>query len=582
MGLPSTIFTKESNISGVEGLKATQIEYLSSVESGNTIAFQMYRTYDGDVFELASGSNYIKVQQAGTKFSLETETGNISGDVGGIVWDIVINNYDTVSHLYINNTYIGNVAKVSSTYTDMTVNGYMSWCKVYFDSTATETAILNGFQEYLPEMYYWAFDGVAVGYTRCDVSKFVTKYTLQKATEDLQSGSEVSNKLNVSLLNETRESNVQYNGVWSDDQLQSTYDPSIAFYNGTVYQQYLQDRFRVWLEYWDQTFFDPQFSGRVSNNIISRRKTTNSGATATIVAEDWVERVATTRITEGYVLENVTFVNNADTDDSILHQHLSRAKASTSNESKTIVTDGTFGPGGPFNNGYYDTCTSFVASSTTLEQSNGYVISFWLRGSATVTIPSGEIENISNSGWIRYEYKYKKNLSGQDDFSITGTFDIYNFNISSTGNNMINNSTVEYDWFKIIADEIDYVHPWCNIQESDSIWEELKSLAVASAGVYLGFDEFGRFIFQSGFVDRIPVDTVDTASTVGAKLEGNAINRLKVKGAYIIKDDKDHVVWNTSSANFVDAERLIGAGELWPNPETTGDEYIAKYKGIDS
>jgi len=91
------------------------------------------------------------------------------------------------------------------------------------------------------EEVYWSMNGHSLGRTRCNVTEYVTGMTLDRASERYDTGSQVANRLNLSLLSRV--------GEFADDQF-AAFDSTGSVYNGTSAQAYLTKRVPVIVESW--------------------------------------------------------------------------------------------------------------------------------------------------------------------------------------------------------------------------------------------------------------------------------------------------------------------------------------------
>jgi hypothetical protein len=577
MGLPESFFTEYFHASDIRKRLPGEVKYSCPIEKYSVINFNIDNGYTGELLRIESlptGNEIIITQSIGsiTLEGITSVTGINSTPILQI--DVLLN--DTIGHLYINKEYIGSCELAGNYSQNLYIVGGLHYLKIW-NSKISEDIIKRNYKYFLPEQFYWSFNGEDLGRTRCDITRHSESYDLSIQSEDIATGSSVANTGNVNLNNE----NPGYEGCFSDDQYADRFDPVFGFYNGTISDRFLQDRIGGYIESTFNNSFETQLIGRIDSSFFRRDKSISSKGVSKIKIEDKVEKIARTVVTDGLELEDYNLVDD-DENNSILH---TLVRYATNLEINNIITNGDFESGltdwsgGSIGTDSFSGTSS--ASGTISRNINTpygfYYVSFYAKGgSITASLGETSISKSTGSDWEIIQFKAR---TGQDVSTLV---------ISGTNIDNVQVSTVatygyiqgEFKTLEIVADEYKIKHPWLFVEPGESMWDYLKELSIASAGTYIGCDKYGRFIFESGFNERPIEKDVNLFRSVGAQIADSLANKMKVSGTYILKDEDTHAVWNTDSANFNSEDLEIAPGGLWPDPDVNG-EYFARYKGIE-
>lgn len=233
---------------------------------------------------------------------------------------------DSGSELYVNrvldsDAWTDSITPLESEYAVMCVRGgpagvgdyKINYFRLYLDKLVTAADIENGFKNIYSEEIFFDFNGVAIGRTRCNISRFVGNYSY-KETYETQNGAFSSNGSTLQLYNE----GLGADGCFSDDQY-ATFDAANYQYNGTVDQKYLQNRIPVWIESWAGTDFDSVYRGKVDSGAFSRTRSADKLGRVTISTDDFVRDIALETKRRARAYEDFTLCNNAVPAESLLH-----------------------------------------------------------------------------------------------------------------------------------------------------------------------------------------------------------------------------------------------------------------------
>jgi hypothetical protein len=162
----------------------------------------------------------------------------------------------------------------------------------------------------LYEEVFWPMNGTALGRTRCNVTSYVTDCSLQRASQRLDSGGQVANKMNIGLL--SRE------GEFADDQF-GAFDAANSVYNGTTSQKYLTKRTPVCVEAWYGNEFEPVFVGRVDEQCFTRSTPVGGVSSVSISCIDQVAEMANRVLRKSRVFDDYDICDPASEATSLLH-----------------------------------------------------------------------------------------------------------------------------------------------------------------------------------------------------------------------------------------------------------------------
>ena len=178
---------------------------------------------------------------------------------------------------------------------------------------ATAEDVLNGFKNIYSEEIFWDCNGVAVGRSRCNISKFVASYNYKESLET-RNNSFSANVGAVELYNEGKGAD----GCFSDDQY-ADFVAEDYQYNGTVNQKYLQNKIPLWIESWYGNDFDSVFRGKITSGAFKRQKNAYRLGRVNADLEDMVGEIAAETKRRARAYENYSLCNNANESASLLH-----------------------------------------------------------------------------------------------------------------------------------------------------------------------------------------------------------------------------------------------------------------------
>lgn len=189
------------------------------------------------------------------------------------------------------------------------------------------------------EQIYFGFEGVGVGRTRCNVSRFVTSLFIGRSSENPANGASIANTCAVTLL--SRE------GEFADDQYNG-FAPEQGLYNGFIDDKFLQHQCPMYVEadffvpgseglfpandlYPDEELYpspfagerftrEPVFVGRVNEALFTRMTSNDDTSTVEISGECIVATIARANRRNGRFYEDHKLVDAEDETNSVFHK----------------------------------------------------------------------------------------------------------------------------------------------------------------------------------------------------------------------------------------------------------------------
>ena len=153
---------------------------------------------------------------------------------------------------------------------------------------------------------------------------------------------------------------------------------------------------------------------------------------------------------------------------------------------------------------------------------------------------------------------------------------------------------ITWPWFGFDVPNIDFLHGWRRLDRGSRIWDENKSIGLASGARYCGFDEGDtltlRAYLEDDFSDPV-IASVITDSTVmdlqTAPL-GLSANRIIGHGFAVKKSTGLQTLWMATAADSFEEESFVASlleiilnGARWPNT-TTFPEYWARIGTVET
>jgi len=148
-----------------------------------------------------------------------------------------------------------------------------------------------------------------------------------------------------------------------------------------------------------------------------------------------------------------------------------------------------------------------------------------------------------------------------------------------------------YDTLGFDVESVAITHRWRRVDENVSLWQYLKDIADSTVASYIGLNSAGSFRFRSrlatAYGDPVPMGTLSTTRGIGTTIDLQRKNKIVVHGVSIVKNVSTTVVWNATSSHAFPltddgtiAEDVLAAG-IWPDPDTYGESFIARYGDND-
>ena len=611
-------------------------------------------TYLTLFYDAGTDQFHVKWKDGGTERTMESTTTYTSDGQLQVWQDIAVSiNWGTSEGLYIDRTsedttWSGAEDSKTSYFPLFSLRHenategdyYINYLRICTNDAATSAEIANDLKTIQTEEIFWSFDGHGLGRSRCNVTKFVRTFTLEKSREDRISGAPGANILTVELQSTS--------GEFADDQYAAFSPPTV--YNGLVTQKYLQKRLTVSMEHWYSNLFEPLFIGRVDENLFSRSTYINELSRVSITAEDMASDIAREGKRKARYWENKK-LSDATEADSLVHliarlatQRVIYNFASNSSFENATITNSwvvsgagatfTKAAGGLFgsNEGQLDydaalcavTQTIMFTGTKKLNVGETWNFSIWISTDTTLSDASTligiyeddsggnndsttqQVALTADKDWKLFEVSHTITDSDSDRLRI-----IMQLNeaavVSYDGAMLVQNNRA-YKWFVLndndgtagteSADDADYnafdmcgfdvdavniVHPWAVVEQGESIWEYLKEIAIGCVASYMGFDSSGtlkfRSRFKTGYTDPTSIETITSFIGIDTALAPIIANKIEVHGVHIVKENILKYVWDAvSSTLWQDGITgiILANGESFPDPAVYG-EFWAKY-----
>ena len=505
---------------------------------------------------------------------------------------------------------------------------------------ASATEVAADYKGVEVEQIMWSLDGHLVGRTRCDVTRFVRSLSMDRAVEDMNTGSLVGNRAYVDLKSPA--------GQFADDQY-AAWDPANNVYNGTSAQRYMRRYPRVMVETWYANAWEPMFFGRIESGF-ARATAFDRKSTARLTAIDLSRDMALRELKKGRFWEDKK-LSDATEADSLVHliARLATQKehynylANASFENATIgnswytADDGLTREAGGLLGSYHGQLANDSGGEVEVSQTvtftgtkklnvgESWTFALYLRaGDAQVNDVRLEEHDAAGINGTASTTEYTTGTSGWTKWEVTRTiadatsdrlkviaevadgatvvFDcamltqteraldwfVPNDNEGAAGVESADDAdSASYDACGFDVAAVNIVHPWARVEQGQSVWDNIKQLADATGAYKAGFNEASVFelgaVLATGFSDPTPLRTITGARAVTAEIPMQQANHIIMRGVNIIKDDYGRIVWN-AGGSFPFAKpgtlaAIVADDGYWPDPTTYG-RFIARYGDI--
>ena len=565
-------------------------------------------------------------------------------------WDIIFDSTTgdtTGSKLYYNRTledeaWSGNIDAKTSKFPLFELRSYagtegdykINFVRLFSDITTDDVA--DDHKDIEEEEIYWPLNGYEAGQTRCNITRFVSRFATQKNIDG-------ANTLDLLLRSN--------GGEFADEQY-SAFAPAAESYNGLTTQRYLQHRVPVIAEHWDSNDFETFFVGRVNDNFFKRSSQVGNISMINITAEDMVSDIGREVKRKARSYEDYDICKPTGEATSLLHTIVRLATqkdiynflANSSFENATIghswLVSGTGATlsrvGGGLQGSYqgdlvygsavmaaYQTVLFTGTKKLNVGETWNFALYLKSASACSYTIRLEERDSTSQNGittttyklagaegWVKWEVAHTITDTDSDRLRVSVYCDD-NVTLSLDCAMLVQND-VAYDWFVLnnndgaagveSADDADsaaydtigfdtdaaaITHPWAIVEEGVPIWKYVKELGVASLARYCGVDSNGTFVFKPRIdepADPSSLLTITAVKGLHSQLQLEQANKIIVHGDKIIKQDLHSYLWASATSYAFDYWAYskyikILDGAQWPDPSTYG-EFWALYKAM--
>lgn len=248
----------------------------------------------------------------------------INGSSVADTWDddIVSRDYDPLNDFPSSDYAMFQIRSENGSAGAITINNLRMFSTIAED-------IVDDFKSRKEEEIYWPLNGHGTGHTRCNVSDRVTSFDIGRSIES-PTGRANPNELYVELMSP--------NGEFSDDQY-AEFAPASEIYNGWETDKYLQRRCPIEVETWYGGNFEPEFVGRIDENMFQRRSGIGDISRVSVGAMDGVDELQRRNRQKGRYYENYELSNTSTSSTSLLH---TIAKLGTQKEWYNFLSNSSF------------------------------------------------------------------------------------------------------------------------------------------------------------------------------------------------------------------------------------------------
>ena len=505
-------------------------------------------------------------------------------------------------------------------------------------SSVTTDDVANDHKGREEEEIWWPMNGCGLGRTRCNVSRLVRYYFIEKNIGG-------ANLLMADLDSSSHQ--------FADDQY-SAFAPASESFNGLTTQRYLQARTPVILEHWYSHEPELLFVGRVNEDFYQRSSPRGGRSQVRITAEDAVSEIGRRIIRKGRTYQGYDICDTTTESESLLHVIARLALqydvvnflANSSFENATIANSWTASGGtltreeDPLIGTYCGQLAADDSSDETLTQiitftgtrklnvGEKWNFSIYLKstsGATTANIGLYEDDSGGNNDGSTQEYDLA-GTEGYEKWEVTHTITdtdsdrlrvvinvkdgetvkldcamliqddvaidwfVLNDNDGSSGTESADDAdSASYDTVGFDADDAAITHPYAQVKEGEPVWSCIKDLAEASLARYYGIDSNGTFVFKPRIdapADPSSLLTISAAEGLQSQLQLEQANKFIVHGVRVLVGTTRRLAWSAQSARLFGDDGPIAIelsdADTWPDPSTYGElwaEYDEEAKG---
>jgi hypothetical protein len=429
----------------------------------------------------------------------------------------------------------------------------VNYLRLFSGKVATAAEVANNFQELKDEEIVWHFNGCALGHTRCNVTDKVLSVDLERSIES-PVGISNPNGLSVQLVSQE--------GEFADDQY-AAFNAATEHYNGTLAQRFMRHRTPIEVETWYGGLFELEFTGRVNEDMFSRRSAVNELSVVNLSAQDVAADLKRRVRQKAYKYENYNLCDPSVAS-SLLHviaqmglqrewyNFLSNASFERTTISSSWVVSGTGasiarGSGGVLGSyeGQLDYSTATAMISQTVDftgtkklnvgqtwdfalyvkctsAANGTLVLSGLAAAVETESQHVHFALSGGEGWRRYDVAYSVATSAIDHLKCAAllTSDVAlsldcgmlvqndqalewfvpNDNDGASGEDSADDAdSAVFDTVGFDVEDAMIVHPFAVVEQGTKIWDYLTNIADATAARYFGFDACGTLKYRTPF-----------------------------------------------------------------------------------
>ena len=492
----------------------------------------------------------------------------------------------------------------------------ISYMRLFPDYVADDDAVQNGFKNIYNEEIFFPCNGLAIGKTRYNITRFVESYGYTEKFEK-SNGAFCANTARLTLSNEGRDAD----GCFSDDQY-AAFAPEYYQLNGTSSQKYLQNRLPLYIESWYGNDFDAVFTGKTTEKSFPRSKTGTTLSKITISAEDGVSDIARKTKKRAVKYDSHSLCDTASESTSLLHEitrlatqeeiynylaNSSFEKATITNSWKqvtncTLSRNYTYELFGMYcGKAVFSGAGSFAQTVTftditKLNVGASYTFSIYinsvaapfegdikiseyddavLKDSTSATVSHNVTQEytkhtvthtVTNEDSDRLKIQVLSDAADTiyvDGAMLTYGKRDYNYFVLNNNDGAAGVESADdadygtYDTVGFIVDDNALVHPWVRIEAGDSIWDYVNDIANATPNLhYFGMDACGNLEYSftaTAAGDPASTETITSTPSVATQLDGGQANKVVISGIKIIKELGTRTIWKADKDGGFDS-----------------------------